>query len=207
MLPDVDADVFDKYVNSALDLVSQVLCFNPAYHTDSCDGVVEANGMSVSLPFWASAITKVEYEGSELDFTFAPYRAELVDGQLVSYNHELTISGDVLTPGTLVQVSGDIGFKQPPSQILRMLESAIKTLSEYGSGDYRVTSKSIEDVSVSMSDLESPVDFLKRVYAGSIYGWSLCSAYRNPHGSIATDAQLPDKPWWVTDDDAGVVGV
>lgn len=203
----VSEDVYNAFAPSAVDTLAQYLCFNPLATSQSVDGIVGENGMSVTLPLWASSVTRVEYDGSELSFTFVPNVGDFqINETPVSYAATLMIQDDCLTPGAIVTVTGEFGFATMPSSLLPVLGYIMKAFYDYSTGANRVTSKSIEDVSVSMNSEENPLTQLATVYAGTLKKWSLCAAYRTPNGTIATDPALPDKPWWVTDDDLNIIG-
>lgn len=196
---------YTQFASIAADALSQYLCYDLQATSEVVDGIVAANGMTVYLPLWASEINSVEYEGDIIGFTFVPSTGDYVtDETPLNYGNVLTLE-DCLMPGTVVTVKGSFGFKTLPQSVATMLAYLITAFAGIQSGDNRISSKSIEDVSVSYRDTDAMTQF-PTLYATTLSKWSLCEAYRSPNGMIGTDSRLQDKPWWVTDDDLGIIG-
>lgn len=195
---------YEKYSAQALELVEKALCYDPTMTSQSVTGIVEADGMTVSLGLWASEITEVEYCCAPLDYEFTP----TVASDSKTYGHVFRITNEVLTPGEALIVKGSFGFDPIPTSVYALIGLAINATAGHASGEANVSSKSIEDVSVSYASPNQSIDgLLNSTYPGTLAKWSLCGAYRNPLGRLAMPRPHHDYPWWVTDADMGVVGL
>lgn len=204
-IDDIGGELAAKWLPTVLPVVSNILCGSMvAEKTGDGEGIVQEDGMTVELGAWYSAIHSANCDGEEVAYTFAPDTGDIdyVTGLIKTpYGHTLTL-GEKLDPGTVLTIQGTYGFKTIPESMQALLASMIRGLEDASTGADRITSKSIEDVSVSYQrDTTTPV--LKKTvdsFASVIGLWALCDKPLGV-GQLAMPRPLPSVPYWVGDGD------
>lgn len=204
-IEDIGGDLAAKWLPTVLPVVSNILCgAMVAEKTGEGEGIVQEDGLTVELGAWYSAIHSANCDGEEVDYTFAPDTGDIdyVTGLIKTpYGHTLTLKTK-LDPGTVLTIQGVYGFKIIPESMQALLASMIRGLEDASTGADRITSKSIEDVSVSYQrDTTTPV-LRKTVdsFASVIDMWALCDKPLGV-GQLAMPRPLPSVPYWVGDGD------
>lgn len=206
-LPDLADATVAAYGLAGVGLVESWLCFNPLTVGDQQEVPVGLNGHTVRFQ-WARNVDLVTVEGEPCSFAVNPNRAVTAGGVL--YYSELRLV-DRVTPGTLVTVEGDYGFTDGegeanmPAPLVALLTAATRHLQTQASGQAWVTSKSIEDVSVSQTvpDLSALVATWRPIIAR----YSLCDYAATPAGSLSASPSTVDRsPWWVSPTMSGQIG-
>lgn len=194
-----------KWLPTVLPVVSNILCgAMVAEKTGESEGIVQADGLTVELGAWYSVVQSVKHDGEEVAYTFAPNTGDIdyVTGLTKTpYGHTLTL-GEKLNPGTVLTLQGAYGFKIIPESMQALLASMIRGLEDASTGADRITSKSIEDVSVSYQrDTTTPV-LRKTVdsFASVIDMWALCAKPLGV-GQLAMPRPMPSVPYWLGDGD------
>lgn len=204
-IEDIGGELAAKWLPTVLPVVSSILCgAMVAEKTGEGEGIVQEDGVTVELGAWYSAIHSANCDGEEVAYTFAPDTGDIdyVTGLIKTpYGHTLTL-GEKLDPGTVLTIQGTYGFKTIPESMQALLASMIRGLEDASTGADRITSKSIEDVSVSYQrDTTTPV--LKKTvdsFASVIGLWALCDKPLGV-GQLAMPRPLPSVPYWVGDGD------
>lgn len=204
-IEDIGGKLAAKWLPTVLPVVSNILCgAMVAEKTGEGAGIVQADGLTVELGAWYSAVHSANCDGEEVAYTFAPDTGDIdyVTGLIKTpYGHTLTL-GEKLDPGTVLTIQGAYGFKIIPESLQALLASMIRGLEDSSTGADRITSKSIEDVSVSYQrDTTTPV--LKKTvdsFASVIGMWALCAKPLGV-GQLAMPRPLPSVPYWVGDGD------
>ena len=166
-------------------MVSQATGVNPA--------IVSEDGQTIVLTAWYSSITRVTVNDNPVAFTFNPTVGDMdyTTGQVEQmYGNTLTLETKA-EPGTVVTFAGTYGVDTIPSSMQRHADET----------DI-ITSKSIEDVSVSYQR-NTATDTLTQAiqpYLSVINMWSLCGKPLGV-GGIATPNTLPVVPYWIGDGD------
>lgn len=194
-----------KWLPTVLPVVSSILCGAMVVEkTGDGEGIVQADGVTVELGAWYSVVHSVKHGGEEVAYTFAPNNGDIdyVTGLIETpYGHTLTLAAK-LEPGTVLTIQGTCGFKTIPESLQALLASMIRNLEDSSTGADRITSKSIEDVSVSYQrDTTTPV-LAKSVesFASVIDMWTLCDKPLRV-GRLAMPRTMPSAPYWVGDGD------
>ena len=177
----IGGELAAKWLPTVLPVVSNILCgAMVAEKTGESEGIVQADGVTVELGAWYSAVQSVKHSGEDAAYTFAPETGDIdyVTGLIKTpYGHTLTLA-EKLEPGTVLTIQGA------------------------STGADRITSKSIEDVSVSYQrDTTTPV-LAKTVesFASVIGLWALCDKPLGV-GRLAMPRTIPAVPYWVGDGD------
>jgi len=204
-IEDIGGELAAKWLPTVLPVVSNILCgAMVAEKTGEGEGIVQADGVTVELGAWYSTVQSVKHGGEEVAYTFAPNTGDIdyVTGLTKTpYGHTLTL-GEKLDPGTVLTLQGVYGFKIIPESMQALLASMIRGLEDASTGADRITSKSIEDVSVSYQrDTTTPV-LRKTVdsFASVIDMWALCDKPLGV-GQLAMPRPLPAVPYWIGDGD------
>lgn len=203
-IEDIGGELAAKWLPTVLPVVSSILCgAMVAEKTGEGGGIVQADGVTVELGAWYSTVQSVKHGGEEVAYTFAPNTGDIdyVTGLIKTpYGHTLTL-GEKLDPGTVLTIQGAYGFKIIPESMQALLASMIRGLEDASTGADRITSKSIEDVSVSYQRDTTPV--LKKTvdsFASVIDMWALCDKPLGV-GQLAMPRPMPSVPYWVGDGD------
>lgn len=204
-IENIGGELAAKWLPTVLPVVQRILCGAiVAKTTGEGEGIVQADGVTVELGSWYSAVQSVNYDGEEVTYTFVPSTGDIeyATGLITTgYGHTLTLNTK-LEPGTVLTIQGTYGFFTIPESLQAMLASMIHSLEDASTGVDRITSKSIEDVSVSYDrDATTPV-LAKTVesFASVIDMWALCDKPLGV-GRLAMPRTMPAVPYWVGDGD------
>ena len=206
-----DSGLLDLYGQEAVSSLTNLLCFNPLERGDQLPGLVQDDGVTVRLPYWASTITSVTVGEENLSFSFTPTvgDAQTGDTTLPKYGSTLTLT-DKQSKGTVVTVVGEYGFTELPDSLKALLAAIVNGVGERLNGTDYVKSKSIEDVSETRADVVSestPLELIRQAYSATIDKWSLCdTSVKSGLGELSYPNKLFNPPWWVTGADVGVIG-
>ena len=177
-------------------MVSQATGVNPA--------IVCEDGQTIVLAAWYSSITRVTVNDNPVAFTFNPTVGDMdyTTGQVEQmYGNTLTIETKI-EPGTVVTVAGTYGFDTIPASLQAVLSGMVSAMQRHADETDIITSKSIEDVSVSYQR-NTATDTLTQAiqpYLSVINMWRLCEKPLGV-GGIATPNTLPVVPYWIGDGD------
>lgn len=177
-------------------MVAQATGVNPA--------IVSEDGQTIVLTAWYSSITRVTVNDNPVAFTFTPATGDMdyTTGQIEQmYGNTLTLDTK-LEPGTVVTVAGEYGFDTLPVSLQSVLSGMASAMQRHADETDMITSKSIEDVSVSYQR-DTATDTLTQAiqpYLSVINMWSLCDKPLGV-GGIATPNTLPVLPYWIGDGD------
>ena len=201
----IGGELARKWLPTVLPVVSNILCGSMiAEKTGECEGIVQADGVTVELGAWYSVVQSVKHGGGEVAYTFTPDNGDIdyVTGLVETpYGHTLTLNTK-LESGTVLTIQGTYGFKTIPESLQALLASTIHGLEDASTGADRITSKSIEDVSVSYQRDTTANAIAKSVesFASVIDMWTLCDKPLGV-GQLAMPRTLPQVPYWVGDGD------
>lgn len=204
-IENIGGELATKWLPTVLPAVQRLLCgAMVAKTTGEGEGIVQADGVTVELGAWYSVVQSVKHGGEEVACMFAPDNGDIdyVTGLLPeAYGHTLKLHRK-LEPGAVLTIQGTYGFKTIPESLQALLASMIRGLEDASTGADRITSKSIEDVSVSYQrDTTTPV-LAKTIesFASVIGIWTLCDKPLGV-GQLAMPRTLPSVPYWVGDGD------
>lgn len=167
------------YEQSAVDDLNTVTC---GAFTKRSTGTLnaQAQGYMARLPAWFQSVT------SE-DVSFSAFQGGY--GNLVALKTPET--GDM-------PISGTYGFDTLPPELVNALATLVLVKAAWMAGDNRVTSKHIEDFTISWaspSQYATPLQQVSALYRPSLDKWSLCDSSLR-YGSISADENDVDPAWW-----------
>ena len=203
---DIDASVIDqvgetvyaRWKDAALADLANIICQKDLFPiTDDYVGIVVGDGRHIALLAWYSDVTNVQTtDGVTLDFQV---NYDMGDGWTseTKYANYLTIT-QCLNVGTAVTVTGTHGFAKLPAPLSSVLVAVIEADQNVLEQTDRITSKSIEDVSVSYSAMnETAMERALTPYQSLINQWSLCRNGGDSGGILSMPRKHCNLPWWL----------
>jgi hypothetical protein len=207
---DIDASVINqvgdanyaRWKDAALADLANILCQKTLTQlTDDYGGIVVGDGRHIALLAWYSEVTNVQTtDGVNLDFHV---NYDMGDGWKpeTKYANCLTIA-QRLTAGTAITVTGTHGFAKLPSPLSSVLAAIIEADQNVLDQTDRITSKSIEDVSVSYATSnETAMERALTPYQSLINQWSLCQNGTQTGGILSMPRKHHNLPWWLNAQD------
>lgn len=163
---------------------------------DDLTAIVDVDGRTVFLPDYYSHVESITTDaGTSLAYTVLERRK--VDG--VTYVTSLRLPSRLIQ-GTVIVVQGLHGLPSLPSALTSLPERLSLYYEHLADGSALVTSKSIEDVSVSYATSES-WDTVLAPYLTVLAKYSLCSRF--DHGLLSMPTEHVEVPWWLNSQDLG----
>lgn len=199
----VGTDIYDTWKDAALADLANMLCMHSLdQKTNTVTCIVSDDGKHVSLPAWYSEVANVQSTyGNSLDYTIQYTRS---DGWIpeTKYANVLTLTTTYL-PGMPVTITGTHGFTRLPKPLTGILMAIIQADQSMADQTDRVTSKSIEDVSVTYAtSTQTTLEHALTPYFALLNQWSLCHA-TNTGGILSMPTPHHDLPWWTNEQDLG----
>ena len=207
---DIDASVINqvgdanyaRWKDAALADLANILCQKTLSQlTDDYVGIVVGDGRHVALLAWYSDGSNVQTtDGVKLNFNV---NYDMSDGWTpeTMYANFLTIT-ERLNIGTVVTVTGTHGFAKLPAPLSSVLAAVIEADQNVLEQTDRITSKSIEDVSVSYATItETAMQRALTPYQSLISQWSLCRNGVQTGGILSMPRKHHQLPWWVNTQD------
>lgn len=207
---DIDASVINqvgdatyaRWKDAALADLANILCQKALSQlTDDYVGIVVGDGHHVALLAWYSEVANVQTtDGVKLDYQV---NYDMGDGWKpeTKYANCITIT-ERLTAGTAVTVTGTHGFAKLPAPLSSVLAAIIEADQNVLDQTDRITSKSIEDVSVSYATSnETAMERALTPYRSLISQWSLCHNGTQTGGILSMPRKHHNLPWWLNAQD------
>lgn len=199
----VGTATYDTWIDAALADLANMLCMPTLDETtDTLTCLVDDDGRHVHLPSWYSEVTSIRstYDHS-LEYAIDYTRS---DGNTpeTKYANTLTLTTAYL-PAMPVTITGTHGFKRLPKPLNGILTAIIQTDQSMADQTDRITSKSIEDVSVTYAtSTQTTLEHALAPYLALLNQWSLCHA-TNAGGILDMPTPHHDLPWWMNEQDLG----
>jgi hypothetical protein len=194
-----------KWLPTILPALQKLLCgAMVAQSTNEKPAILSNDGHTIELGAWYKAVAFVKINGKMVSYTFTPTTGDMdyTTGQVEQmYGNTLTLETKA-EPGTVVTVAGTYGFDTIPDSLQAVLSGMVSAMQRHADETDIITSKSIEDVSVSYQR-NTATDTLTQAiqpYLSVINMWSLCGKPLGV-GGIATPNTLPVVPYWIGDGD------
>lgn len=207
---DIDASVIDqvgeaaysRWKDAALADLANIICQKALFQiTDDYVGIAVGDGRHVALLEWYSDVTNVQTtDGVKLDYQV---NYDISDGWTpeTKYTNCITIT-ERLNVGTVVTVTGTHGFAKLPAPLSSVLAAIIEADQNILEQTDRITSKSIEDVSVSYATSnETAMERALTPYQSLISKWSLCRNEVQTGGILSMPRKHHQLPWWLNAQD------
>lgn len=199
----VGTATYDMWEDAALADLTNMLCMRSlAETTDTLTCLVSDDGRHVHLPAWYAEVTKVESTyGDNLDYTIDYAQPDEWTPE-TKYAKTLTLTIPYM-PGMPVTVTGTHGFNRLPKPLNGILAAIIQADQSTVDQTDRITSKKIEDVSVTYAiSTQTTLEHALTPYLALISQWSLCHA-TTTGGTLSMPTPHHDLPWWMNEQDLG----
>lgn len=200
--PQADETAYTTWKDAALADLANLLCTSLDQSTEDMTGIVSDDGKHVTLPAWYSEVTSVKstYDTS-LEYTIEYTKPDGLTPE-TKYAKTLTLTTPYL-PGMAVTITGTHGFTRLPKPLSGVLTAIIQADQSMTDRTDSITSKSIEDVSVTYStSTQTTLEHALTPYLALINQWSLCHA-TNTGGLLSMPTPHHDLPWWMNEQDLG----
>ena len=194
--------VYDTWKDAALATLSDLICMNDVEQSiTDMTGIVQQDGKCVRLPSWYSEI----WSAKTTDNTPVKYKVtyDKSDGlsPSTSYTKILTLTSEY-PAGTEIIVSGRHGFKKLPAPLANILAAIIQADQSMSDRSDIITSKRIEDVSVSYAtSTQNTLERATTPYKALIDSWSLCLIQSDTGGILDMPTPHYELPWWFNPQD------
>lgn len=194
--------VYDTWKDAALATLSELLCMSDFTQSQTdLTSIVSQDGKHAHLPSWYSEIWSVK----TTDNTPVSYKTtyDKSDGlsPSTSYTKILTLTSEY-PAGTELIVNGRHGFKKLPAPLATILTAIIQADQSMADRTDSITSKKIEDVSVSYAtSTQTTVERATTPYKALINSWSLCLVQSDTGGLLDMPTPHHELPWWFNPQD------
>lgn len=198
----VGGTAYDTWKDAALADLANMLCMSDlAQSTADMTGIVSDDGKHVLLPAWYSEVTDVKSTyNTSLEYTIDYTKTDGCAPE-TKYANSLTLTTPYL-PGMAVTITGTHGFNQLPKPLTSILTAIIQADQTTIDQTDRITSKSIEDVSVSYAaSTQTTLEHALTPYKALLNTWSLCHANPDSGGHLSMPTPHHDLPWWLNTQD------
>nr|UVX89521.1 MAG: Protein of unknown function (DUF3199) [Bacteriophage sp.] len=199
----VGIDIYNTWKDAAIADLTNLLCMNPLdQSTDTITCPVSDDGCHIHLPAWYSEVTDVRSTyGNSLDHTINYTQPDGWTPE-TKYAKTLTLTTPYL-PGMPVTITGTHGFNRLPKPLSGILTAIIQADQTTVDQTDLITSKSIEDVSVSYAtSTQTTLEHALTPYLALLNQWSLCPA-TTTGGILSMPTPHHDLPWWMNEQDLG----
>lgn len=198
----VGETAYDTWKDAALATLSDILCISDFEQTIyDMTGTVSNDGKHLNLPSWYSEIWSVK----TTDNTPVSYKAtyDKSDGLSPSTQYTKTLTLTSKYPvGTEITVSGRHGFKKLPAPLANILAAIIQADQSMADRTDTITSKKIEDVSVSYAtNTQTTLERAITPYKALISSWSICLIRHDTGGLLDMPTPHHELPWWINTQD------
>lgn len=198
----VGETTYDTWKDAALADLSNMLCMSPFDQSiTDMTGIVSQDGKHVHLPSWYSEI----WSAKTTDNTPVGYKVsyDKDDGlsPATQYTNILTLTS-TYPAGTEITINGSHGFKKLPAPLANILAAIIQADQSIFDRTDSITSKKIEDVSVSYStSTQTTLEHALTPYKALLDTWRLCPANPDTGGSLSMPTPHHELPWWINRQD------
>lgn len=203
IITQVGETAYATWKDAALADLANMLCMGDlSQSTADMTGIVSDDGKHVHLPAWYSEVTAVKstYDTS-LEYTIEYTKPDGLDPE-TKYAKTLTLATPYL-PGMAVTITGTHGFNRLPAPLTGILTAIIQADQTMADQSDRVTSKSIEDVSVTYATgTQTTLERSLTPYLALLNQWKLCPT-ANTGGLLSMPTPHHDLPWWMNEQDLG----
>lgn len=198
----VGETAYDTWKDAALATLSDLICMSDFEQSiTDMTGIVSQDGKHVHLPSWYSEIWSIK----TTDDTIVKYKVtyDKTDGLTpsTSYTKTMTLTSEY-PAGTAIIISGRHGFKNLPAPLANILAAIIQADQSTADRSDSITSKKIEDVSVSYAtSTQTTLERAITPYKALISSWSLCLIQSDTGGILSMPTSHYELPWWVNTQD------
>ena len=202
IITQVGETAYDTWKDAALADLGSMLCMSQlSQSTTDLTGFVSDDGKHVILPSWYSAVTDVKNTyGNSLGYTIEYSQSDALTPE-TKYAKTLTLTTPYL-PGMALAITGIHGFAKLPKPLGGILTAIIQADQSMTDRTDSITSKKIEDVSVSYAtSTQTTLEHALAPYKALLDTWRLCPATPDTGGSLSMPTLHHALPWWVNPQD------
>lgn len=195
---------YTAWKDAALADLSNMLCMSTFEQlTTSMTGTVSDDGIHIYLPSWYSEMWSVTPTNGPLISYNVVYAKD--DGLTPATQYANIVTLDRTCPaGTKFLLNGRHGFAKLPAPLTNILAAIIQADQSIADQTDRITSKKIEDVSVTYAtSTQTTLEHALSPYKALIDSWSLCPVRPNTGGILGMPTTHHDLPWWMNNQDLG----
>nr|DAI78256.1 MAG TPA: hypothetical protein [Caudoviricetes sp.] len=195
---------YTTWKDAALAELANLICMNDFEQTQTnTTGTVSQDGTHVHLPSWYSEIWSANTTtNTPIDYKVT-YNKNDGLSPATSYTNTITLT-HAYPAGTKITVSGRHGFKKLPAPLASILTAIIQADQTTVDRSDLITSKKIEDVSVSYATgTQTTLEHALTPYRALISSWSLCTTRTDTGGLLDMPTPHHDLPWWINEQDLG----
>lgn len=193
---------YAAWEDAALADLANMLCMSDlSQSTTDMTGIVSDDSKHVLLPAWYSEVTSVKSTyGTSLEYTIEPTKSDGLTPE-TKYANRLTLTTPYL-PGMAVTITGTHGFAKLPKPLAGILTAIIQADQSMSDRTDDITSKKIEDVSVSYATrTQATLEHAITPYKALLATWKLCPATPDTGGLLSMPTPHYDLPWWANEQD------
>lgn len=201
IITQVGETAYSSWKDAALADLANILCISLDQSTEDMTGIVSDDGKHVLLPSWYSEITDVKSTyGNSLEYTIKYTKSDGLTPE-TKYANTLTLTTPYL-PGMALTITGIHGFNRLPAPLTSILTAIIQADQSMSDRTDDITSKKIEDVSVSYATkTQATLEHAITPYKALLATWKLCPANPDNGGLLSMPTPHYDLPWWVNEQD------
>jgi hypothetical protein len=204
IITQVGETAYATWKDAALADLANMLCMSTFEQlTTNMTGVVSDDGIHIYLPSWYSEIRSV----TPMDGPLIGYNViyDKDDGLTPATQYSNTITLNQTCPvGTKFLINGRHGFAKLPAPLANILAAIIQADQSIADQTDRITSKKIEDVSVTYAtSTQATLEHALTPYKALIDSWSICRIRPNAGGILSMPTPHYDLPWWMNEQDLG----
>lgn len=202
IITQVGKTVYDTWKDAALADLASMLCMSQlSQSTTDLTGFVSDDGKHVILPSWYSAVTDVKSTyGNSLEYTIEYSQSDALTPE-TKYAKTLTLATPYL-PGMALTITGIHGFIKLPKPLAGILTAIIQADQSMRDRTDDITSKKIEDVSVSYATrTQATLEHAITPYKALLATWKLCPTSPDTGGLLSMPTPHYDLPWWANEQD------
>lgn len=204
IITQVGETAYATWKDAALADLANMLCMSTFEQlTTNMTGIVSDDGIHIYLPSWYSEIWSVTpMDGPPTSYNVI-YSKD--DGLTPSTQYSNTVTLDRTCPaGKKFLINGRHGFAKLPAPLANILAAIIQTDQSIAAQTDRITSKKIEDVSVTYAtSTQTPLEHALTPYKALINSWSVCPIRPDTGGILSMPTPHHDLPWWMNEQDLG----
>ena len=198
----VGETAYDTWKDAALATLSNLICMSDFEQTISdMTGIVSQDGKHIHLPSWYSEIWSTKTtNGTPVGYKVTYDKNDGLSPS-TSYTNILNLTSEY-PAGTEIIISGRHGFKKLPAPLAIILATIIQADQSMVDRSDSITSKKIEDVSVSYAaSAQTTLERATTPYKALISSWSLCLMQSDTGGILDMPTPHRELPWWMNEQD------
>lgn len=204
IITQVGETAYATWKDAALATMANMLCMSTFEQlTTNMIGTVSDDCTHIYLPSWYSEMWSVTpMEGPLIGYNVI-YDKD--DGLTPPTQYAHTVTLDKTCPaGTKFLINGRHGFAKLPAPLTNLLAAIIKADQSIADRADGITSKRIEDVSVTYStNTQATTEIALSPYKELIDSWRLRTIRSDTGGILDMPTPHYDLPWWMNEQDLG----